>query len=35
MSQDLIILLIAASLAALLPAIRSVQIRILDAIRGT
>jgi putative ABC transport system permease protein len=35
MGQDLVILLIAASLAAWLPAVRSVRIRILDAIWGT
>jgi putative ABC transport system permease protein len=35
MSQDLIILIIVATLAALIPSIRSVRIRILDAIWGT
>ena len=35
MSRDLIILLIVATLAALAPALRSVRIRILDAIWGT
>lgn len=35
MSLDLIILAVVASLAALVPAIRSIQIRILDAIWGT
>jgi putative ABC transport system permease protein len=35
MSRDLIILIIVATLAALAPALRSVQIRILDAIWGT
>jgi len=35
MSRDLIVLLIVATLAALAPAVRSVRIRILDAIWGT
>ena len=35
MSLDLIILIIVATLAALVPALRSVRIRILDAIWGT
>lgn len=35
MSRDLIILVIVATLAALIPSIRSVRIRILDAIWGT
>ena len=35
MSQDLIILIIVATLAALIPSIRAVRIRILDCIWGT
>jgi hypothetical protein len=35
MSRDLVILIIVATLAALAPALRSVRIRILDAIWGT
>jgi ABC-type lipoprotein release transport system permease subunit len=35
MTTDLVILVIVASIAALIPAVRSVRLRILDAIWGT